>query len=652
MTGISTWSRRCVRALGVVLALAASPSGYGAAAEALRFDTFGGDTWSQELRLEGDVLGQCDQVELHSPVERAIAWTDGKRFSGEVELLEGGNRVYAVCLDDGQEAGRSAEQQWVLRAQEKPEAWVRVTTDEQSIRLDAGRSSPASGRPAPIVSYRWNARDGNPAPLVGLPAETEVVELAVPERDGEYYVELLISDALGRSSRAAGVFRVNEGRATEVDLMRDHPAWVDEAVLYGVAPFFFGNGDYNSIAARLDAIAALGVTAIWLSPVTAAPADDFGYAVSDHFALRASFGTEEEFRQLVDAAHARDLKVLIDFVPNHFGDRHPYYRSAHEQGGRSPYYDWFERGPKGEISSYFDWDHLKNLDYDNPEVQRYIAAAFKRWVLDYGIDGFRVDASWAVRQRAPEFWPALRAELKRLEPDVFLLAEASARDDYQFEHGFDAAYDWTDELGVWAWDKVFQNGKADLARLREALTNQGRGYPDDALILRFLNNNDTGARFISRHGPGLTHVAATLLFTLPGIQLIYNGDEVGAEFEPYDEGPPIEWRDPHGLTPHYSRLSGLRQSYAALSSRAFALVPNDRQDAVLSYRRGADANETPLLVVLNFGADAVDVRLDPRAVRDARRYRDLLTGREYLLESTESRISLQGHQGLVLEPLH
>ena len=199
------------------------------------------------------------------------------------------------------------------------------------------------------------------------------------------------------------------------------------------------------------------------------------------------------------------------------------------------------------------------MNYDDREVRNYITAAATQFVRDYDIDGFRIDASWAVAQRAPEFWPELRAELKRIDPDIVLIAEASAREPYHVAHGFDAAYDWTHNLGQWAWHEAFTaDGDVQLDSLRAALTNDDRGYPPDSLILRFINNNDTGERFATRFGADRARVAASLLMTLPGAPLVYNGDEIGAAFMPYDEGPPLQWRE-NALTEHYRRLIALRK---------------------------------------------------------------------------------------------
>jgi cyclomaltodextrinase / maltogenic alpha-amylase / neopullulanase len=662
MSRVSPRTIAPVTALLLPLLLASGAAG--AAPPVVSFETTGGDAWTFEKQVEGRVdPTACDRILVHTAsgaVEAAIA---GGRFFAEVPLREDVNEISAACVDDGAEVSRTEPQRWTVQLRDVPKAWVRTRVTAESISMDAERSAPAPATPAPIVSYRWRARPGNPVPLRTPPPEVALdrqaaigssIEVLAPPVDGDYYVELRVTDALGRSGESTAMFRVENGRALFVDLEDEHPRWVDTAVLYGIAPFFFGEPGFARITERLDEIAELGATAIWLSPVTAAPADDFGYAVLDHFRLGDKFGDEQAFRALVERAHALGLKVVIDFVPNHVSDRHRYFVSAERHGARSPYHDWFERDSNGNVLQYFDWANLKTLDYDNPEVRNYANASFAHWVREYGIDGFRVDASWAIRRRAPEFWPRWREELKRIDPDLFLLAEASARDPYYVEDGFDAAYDWTAELGEWAWGQAFDGPQPDLGALRAALTNRGRGFPSDTLILRFLNNNDTGARFITRHGVGLTQVASTLLFTLPGVPLVYNGDEVGAAFEPYDEGPPIQWEDEYDLVPHYTRLAELRRSIPALTSRKLELVPTDQDDVVLAYLRPGASPERTVLVVLNFSAQPRRVRvLEPDAIAPviaSGRAVDLVTGAEVQIAPRNATLELEAFATLLLKP--
>jgi cyclomaltodextrinase len=599
----------------------------------VEFDTIGGDAWTFDKFLAGHLdPAACDKVTIEGTAGSVHAAVREDRFWAEVPLLSGTNEIRARCNRGGREVARSPLQRWQARIEDRPRAFIRSRVDGQTVLLDGGGSQVAEGLAAPIAQHEWRARRGNVAPLIltsqslldTTAATTRSIEVRAPDVDGEYYVTLQVTDALGRTDRSTAVFEVVDSSPREVDPSRHHPEWIQRSVLYGVAPFAFGDG-YDAIRTRLPQIAALGVTAIWLSPVTGAPGEDFGYAVTDHFKSRAEFGTTLQLRALIEAAHAHGLRVLIDFIPNHLAAAHPYYLDAERHRQRSPYFDWFERDKEGNATHYFDWLHLKNLEYDNPEVQRYMLEAFSYWVRELNVDGFRVDVSWGVRERAPEFWPRWREELKRIDPDLLLIAEASALDGYYFNHGFDAAYDWTLKLGEWAWQEAFAGDRPDLDKLRSALM-RSTNLSEPGLVLRFLNNNDTGARFITRHGAAATRVAAALFLTLPGLPLVYNGDEVGAEFLPYDEEA-ISWIDRHGLTAHYQRLIQLRKDIQALSSPDMELISTNHDRVALAYLRHGTCQNA--LVLLNFSDEAIDLRLPQTPaitefVRDGR-VRDLLT---------------------------
>ncbi|HYG69300.1 MAG TPA: alpha-amylase family glycosyl hydrolase, partial [Anaeromyxobacteraceae bacterium] len=385
------------------------------------------------------------------------------------------------------------------------------------------------------------------------------------------------------------------------------PAWHRGAVVYGVVPPLFGDPPLRAVTARLDALAALGVDLLWLAPVT--ETDDRGaisYSVTDYWRVREDFGTPDDLRTLVREAHARGMRVLLDFVPNHTSTGHPFYRDAEARGRASPWWSFYERDASGEARWDFDWKHLRQLELDNPAVRRMLADAFAYWVREYDVDGFRVDAAWGLRDRRPDFWPAVVADLRRQKPDLVLVAEASARERYWVESGFDAAYDWTAELGRWAFEHVFDDpgriGPAIDAALASDATPMDR-------VFRFLDNNDTGERFVTEHGVPFTRVAATLVHTLPGLPVVYTGEEVGAEYEPYEDPPVVAWTDPHGLLPHYRRLATLRESLPALRDGGYRRVRVVGNDAAFAFVRDA-GSAGQALVVLNFGP-AARLRLEP-----------------------------------------
>jgi glycosidase len=192
---------------------------------------------------------------------------------------------------------------------------------------------------------------------------------------------------------------------------------------------------------------------------------------------------------------------------------------------------------------------------------------------------------------------------------LLLIAEASARDTFYTEHGFDAAYDWTDALGHWAWENVF-NGAAPIGEaMVDVLTDGGRGYHPNALVMRFLNNNDTGPRFVTTYGPDFYRVALAMLLTLPGLPCLFTGDEVGAEFHPYETSSPIDWSDRHGLRPEAKKLIHLRQQHLALYSLDWLPLRAEPATPLFAYLRTA-VNGQAVVVVLNFSDTAVEATVE------------------------------------------
>jgi hypothetical protein len=184
-----------------------------------------------------------------------------------------------------------------------------------------------------------------------------------------------------------------------------------------------------------------------------------------------------------------------------------------------------------------------------------------------------------------------------------LIAEAPAVDPYYFKNGFDIGYDWSIEPGQWAWGSVFDFPQEAAALLHGALTNGGKGYDDDAIVMRFLNNNDTGIRFVDQYGPELTRVAATMQFTVPGIPAMFAGDEIGASYEPYSNLTPLPWRDRFNLRGFYDRLIAMKHELPALSARStrMSLLTTNSSSGIAYLRPAGDDPDGALLVILNYG---------------------------------------------------
>ena len=174
-----------------------------------------------------------------------------------------------------------------------------------------------------------------------------------------------------------------------------------------------GIGDLDGIIQRLDYLVKLGVDAIWVAPIYRSPMADFGYDVADYCSIDPIFGTMRDFDRLLEEAHRRNLKLILDFVPNHSSDQHPWFvdsRSSRENSKRD-WYLWRDE-PNNWRSNFggsgWEWDELTNqyyyhsflkeqpdLNWRNPEVRTAMYDALRFW-LDKGVDGFRVDVMWLI----------------------------------------------------------------------------------------------------------------------------------------------------------------------------------------------------------------------------------------------------------------
>jgi glycosidase len=444
------------------------------------------------------------------------------------------------------------------------------------------------------VRYEWYLGDA----IDGGAIIAEGKRLEQPRPAGMQLYSLRVTDDRGERDVARGLYRPEAESSDDVRA----------AVLYGVLPPLYGAPPLHAVTEALPSLAELGVDVLWLAPLFRAPAGDFGYAVSDYFELRPDYGTEAELRELVARAHALGLRVLLDLPANHSANQHPYFLQASALGKASHYYDFYARDAAGEPTHYFDWDNLPNLNYANPEVVRFMQEAAAHWLRAYGIDGFRLDAAWGIRTRNPEAWPQLAAAIGRTHPLHVLVAEAPAHDAYYRPPLFAAAYDWTQQLGVHAWKDVFDARPGVAQRLAAAL----HASPDNGVrVLRFLNNNDTGARFITRHGRDMTRVATAALLSLPGVPCLYSFDEVGGAFEPYGNLAPIHTTDPE-LRAFHQRWIRLRHAQRALSGPGIEVLHSGEHDEVLAFLRSD--GDARALVLLSFSPKPAQVRLrlDPQ----------------------------------------
>jgi cyclomaltodextrinase / maltogenic alpha-amylase / neopullulanase len=591
-----TLTRRGALAAGVGALLGAATARWpGLASAASRASApellpLGADVWALSLGVQG-TPANARLTAAGRPVPTARQ--DGG-FQALVAVGPGATTVEATSPD-----GRASSSIFVGRVPDRPTARVSLSVVADSVWLDASPTERDPYTTAPIESVTWSRRDGGAA----LGTGTELA-LSGPWADGEQYVTARVTDANGRSDDTTVVFVVSEGRPVAIELGEWQARWVQGAVVYGAVPPLFGEPPLEALTASLDRLVALGVNVLWLAPVFATVPGDFGYAVTDHFSVRSDYGDLAALQALVAEAHARGMKVILDLPLNDTSNRHPYYQQTEQAGEKSHYWGFYERNAGGKATHYFNWKNLPNLDYDSAEVRLLATEAAAYWIRVADVDGFRCDAAWGVQERAPDFWAQWRAELQRIRPDLLLLAESTARQDWPSVAGFSAAYDWSEQLGTWAWDRAFTSRQRVCSRLASAL-----GEPDGSRPFRFLENNDTGARFVTRYGPQMTRAAAATLLSLPGLPCIYTGQEIGAEYQPYRREAPLDWsEDPNELEPYYRTLIEQRLADPALASGSLQLLDATPAAKVLAYSVIAPTSAT--LIAVNYSEREVSATVD------------------------------------------
>src|SRR5688572_14846698 len=293
------------------------------------------DAWTWVKRVKVGVSeGECEKVLLHVNGQEVEAQPEGEAFTAEVQLAEGENQVSAACILPGGGEVLSEPVIYTGRLRQVPTAMTHIALEGGQIVLDGSESLPAEGTQATLVDYVGSVREGNPARLRELVGEvsSQSILIVPPTTDGEYYVRLQVRDQEGREDTSTIYFVVENEQPRIPDVDKENPAWIEAAVVYGVIPFLCGSPAFEAVGNRLGDLVDLGINTIWLGPINVHPADDYGYAVEDHFDLDPAYGTKEDFRNLVQTCHKNGIRVLMDFVPNHSSNTHPYFLDAIKNG--------------------------------------------------------------------------------------------------------------------------------------------------------------------------------------------------------------------------------------------------------------------------------------------------------------------------------
>ncbi len=359
--------------------------------------------------------------------------------------------------------------------------------------------------------------------------------------------------------------------------------WWQSGVIYQIYPRSFqdsngdGIGDLDGITSRLSYFEELGIDAIWISPIFPSPMKDFGYDVSNYDDIDPIFGSMKDFDRLIKEAHARDIKVILDFVPNHSSDQHPWFQES-KSSRENPKRDWYIwRDPKSDGSppnnwisdfggpawtfdpttnQYYSHAFLKeqpDLNWRNSHVRLEMYDSMRKW-FNRGVDGFRLDVLWHVIKAQdfrdnpvnPDYKPHMgemhkvlqlnstdqpeaievaremraladRYDGRVLIGEIYLPFEKLVKYYGPKQDGVHMPFNFTLIDAEWKADTIF-----DLIARYEA------SLPPGAWPNWVLGNHDR-PRIASRVGLAQARVAATLLLTLRGTPTMYYGDELGME---------------------------------------------------------------------------------------------------------------------------
>jgi alpha-amylase len=387
---------------------------------------------------------------------------------------------------------------------------------------------------------------------------------------------LLLLTLIFCSKEATGTSdRISE-TTINLDNIETDPWWND-AVFYEifVRSFYDSNadgvGDLQGIIQKLDYLndgnpntdTDLGITALWLMPIFPSPSYH-GYDVTDYRNIDEEYGTMNDFKALITAAHARGIKIVIDFVGNHTSDQHPWFTASASNESKRDWYLWNSNkpsynGPWGQEvwhernNSYYYgvfWGGMPDLNYTNQEVTNEIKNTLRFWKEEVGVDGFRIDAvkHWIENGDQQEntaatlaWWRDLYVFRKSLDPGLMMVGEAwtstqniapysDKRLDYCFE--FDLSYALIDGIN----NQTNSGLKSKMSEIISTYETNQYGT--------FLTNHDQDRSFY-RFGMDerKAKLAARILLSLPGVPYIYYGEEVGMLGQKPDEDirRPMQW---------------------------------------------------------------------------------------------------------------
>ena len=374
--------------------------------------------------------------------------------------------------------------------------------------------------------------------------------------------------------------------------------WWQKGIIYQIYPRSYqdsnkdGVGDLPGIRSRLDYLQWLGIKAVWISPIYKSPMADFGYDISDYCSIHPLFGNMKDFDLLLEDIHKRDMKLILDLVPNHSSNKHPWFLEsrASRENPKRDWYIWKDAAPGGgppnnwlsvfggsawewddETEQYYYHAFLKeqpDLNWRNPDLQQAMFDSMRFW-LDKGVDGFRVDVMWHMIKDEnfrdnppnPDYKPHQATYEQQIplhstdQPEVHdvvrkMRAVLDEYDDrlmigeiYLPVHRLVMYYGEDNKGSHLPFNFQLLSIPWEPGRLYSVIEEYEAALPAGGWPNWVLGNHDQ-SRIISRIGKEQANVAAMLLLTLRGTPTIYYGEEIGMRDVAI---PPDEIQDPQGL---------------------------------------------------------------------------------------------------------
>ena len=394
------------------------------------------------------------------------------------------------------------------------------------------------------------------------------------------------------------------------------PEWARNQVVYEVnLRQYSPGGTIKEFRQHLPRLKELGAGILWFMPLQ--PIGILNrkgtlgsyYSISDYCNLDESYGTMSEFIEMVDEIHAMGMYVILDWVANH---------TAWDHHWVNEFPSFYHRDDIGSVHPPFpDWEDVIGLDYTNPDLRSEMIKSMKFWLTTAEIDGFRCDMAHLV---PTSFWNEARVALDEVKP-VFMLAEAEERE--LVEDAFDVLYNWN-LMHVW---NDIAHGKYSADEIRWRIPSEITDFPEGADNLMFISNHDENSwngSEIERLGPAL-EALAVLIFTLPGMPMLYSGMEAGNNRRlSFFDKDCIDW-NPDKVAVLYTKLAHLRMRNLAMWSLQpkgdFQLLTTDHDDKILCFKRESGLEK--IMVVLNLSSEKVDFSLTGEGYQGS--YKDLIS---------------------------